>query len=68
MTKSVDELIKYTSKSQESDKEEEKNGKKQLLEDDEAELKKDLQLIVVNNKSFTGTSKSFKLKLLNIMV
>ncbi|KOG99117.1 Cic1p [Saccharomyces eubayanus] len=66
VTKAVDELIKYTSKSQESDKEEEKNGKKQLLEDDEAELKKDLQLIVVNNKSFTGTSKSFKLKLLNI--
>lgn len=36
------------------------------MEDDEEELKKDLQLIVVNNKSFTGTSKSFKLKLLNV--
>ncbi|CAI4063625.1 hypothetical protein SKDZ_08G0970 [Saccharomyces kudriavzevii ZP591] len=64
-TKAIDELIKFTSNSQD-DKEEEQNGKKKLLEDDEEDLKKDLQLIVVNNKSFTGTSKTFKLKLLNV--
>lgn len=64
--KAVNELIKFTSKPQDENNEEGNNGKKNLLEDDEEELKKDLQLIVVNNKSFTGTSKSFKLKLLNV--
>ncbi|QHS73691.1 Cic1p [Saccharomyces paradoxus] len=66
VTKAISELIKFISKPQDEDNEEESNGKKNLLEDDEEELKKDLQLIVVNNKSFTGTSKSFKLKLLNV--
>ncbi|EJS43423.1 cic1p [Saccharomyces arboricola H-6] len=64
VTKALNELIKFSSKSQNEDVE--NNGKKQLLEDDEEELKKDLQLIVVNNKSFTGTSKSFKMKLVNV--
>lgn len=66
VTKAISELIKFISKPQHEDNGEEGNGKKNLLEDDEEELKKDLQLIVVNNKSFTGTSKSFKLKLLNV--
>ena len=56
--KAIEELNKFTSAEKAEDK-------KSLL-DDEDELNKALSLIVVNSKSFTGATKSFKPKLFNI--
>lgn len=54
---SVEQLNKYTTTKQE-------NAKESLLGDDVEE--KDVQLIVVNNRSFTESRKNFKIKLLKI--
>lgn len=64
--KAIEELEKYNKK-----KSEEKNesGKKDLLDDDEDsfdDLKKNVQLIAINNKSFTGNNKVFKPKMFTI--
>lgn len=56
--KSIEQLTKFENVEDES--------KGASLLDDEDELNKLVQLIIVNNKSFTGSNKSFKLKLANI--
>lgn len=58
VTNAIEQLIKFTSQENEE-------TKKQLLDDDD-EISKSLNLIVVNTSSFTGASKKFKLKMLNI--
>ncbi|CCH58817.1 hypothetical protein TBLA_0A10390 [Henningerozyma blattae CBS 6284] len=61
----ISELRKFSSKKDTEDE----DSKKNLLDDDEDstdDLNKSFQLITVNNKSFTGTTKSFKLKMLPV--
>ena len=57
--KAVEQLNKYTSGKNKED------NKKSLLEDED-ELNKALNLIVVNTTSFSGAAKSFKLKMFNV--
>ncbi|CCF60121.1 hypothetical protein KAFR_0J00530 [Kazachstania africana CBS 2517] len=56
----VEQLTKFT-----TDQAENESSKKNLLEDDD-ELNKSLNLIVINNKSFTESSKQFKPKLVDV--
>jgi len=60
ISNAVEQLNKYTTESKEKD-----DGKKSLL-DDEDELNKSLNLIVVNTTSFSGPTKNFKLKMLEV--
>ncbi|SCV99498.1 LAFE_0A04478g1_1 [Lachancea fermentati] len=59
IVRAVEELRKYTTQA------EGEQASNNLLEDDE-ELSKQVQLIVVNTTSFTGSSKSFKPKVLKV--
>lgn len=56
----IGQLNKFTTESKAKE-----DGKQSLL-DDEDELNKSLNLIVVNNKSFSGSTKNFKLKLFDV--
>ncbi|SMN18472.1 similar to Saccharomyces cerevisiae YHR052W CIC1 Essential protein that interacts with proteasome components and has a potential role in proteasome substrate specificity [Maudiozyma saulgeensis] len=60
ISNALEQLTKYTTEAKAKG-----DDKKSLLDDDD-ELNKSLSLIVVNNKSFSGPVKNFKLKLFDV--